>query len=48
MNNRTVGRPEPDEIPSHYVGYIKRVPELDPVIVCAGITGGEAAGPLAY
>jgi hypothetical protein len=35
MNNRTVGRPEADEIPSHYVGYIKRVPELDPVIVCA-------------
>lgn len=35
MNNRTVGRPEPDEIPSHYVGYIKRVPELDPVMVCA-------------
>lgn len=35
MNTRTVGRPEPDEIPSHYVGYIKRVPELDPVVVCA-------------
>lgn len=35
MNSRTVGRPEPDEIPSHYVGYIKRVPELDPVVVCA-------------
>ena len=35
MNQRDVGRPEPDEIPSHYVGYIKRVPELDPVIVCA-------------
>lgn len=35
MNTRTVGRPEPDEIPSHYVGYIKRVPELDPVMVCA-------------
>ncbi len=33
--SRTVGRPEPDEIPSHYVGYIKRVPELDPVIACA-------------
>jgi len=30
-----VGRPEPDEIPSHYVGYVQRVPELDPVIVCA-------------
>jgi len=35
MNSRTLGRPEPDEIPSHYVGYIKRVPEADPVIVCA-------------
>ena len=35
MNTRTVGRPEPDEIPSPYVGYIKRVPELDPVMVCA-------------
>ena len=27
MNTRTVGRPEPDEIPSPWVGYIKRVPE---------------------
>lgn len=35
MNTRIVGRPEPDEIPSHYVGYIKRVPEVDPVMVCA-------------
>jgi len=35
MNTRMVGRPEPDEIPSHYVGYIKRVPEPDPVVVCA-------------
>jgi hypothetical protein len=35
MSTRTVGRPEADEIPSHYVGYIKRVPERDPVIVCA-------------
>jgi hypothetical protein len=35
MNTRTVGRPEPDEIPSHYVGYIKRVPEPDPVLACA-------------
>jgi DinB family protein len=35
MNTRIVGRPEPDEIPSHYVGYIKRVPETDPVMVCA-------------
>jgi hypothetical protein len=32
---RAVGRPEPDETPSHFVGYIKRVPELDPVAVCA-------------
>ena len=32
---RAVGRPEADEIPSHYVGYIKRVPEHDPVMVCA-------------
>src|SRR5258707_12539059 len=35
MNQRDVGRPEPDEMPSHYVSYIKRVPELDPVMVCA-------------
>jgi hypothetical protein len=35
MNARTLGRPEPDEIPSHYVGYVKRVPEVDPVMVCA-------------
>ncbi len=35
MSTRIVGRPEPDEIPSHYVGYIKRVPELDPVTACA-------------
>ena len=35
MNTRIVGRPEADEIPSHYVGYIKRVPETDPVMVCA-------------
>jgi hypothetical protein len=35
MTKRVVGRPEPDEIPPHYVGYIKRVPELDPVMVCA-------------
>ena len=32
---RTVGRPEPDEIPSPWVGYVKRVPELDPVMACA-------------
>lgn len=35
MNSRIVGRPEPDEIPSPWVGYIKRVPESDPVMVCA-------------
>ena len=35
MNTRIVGRPEADEIPPHYVGYITRVPELDPVNVCA-------------
>ena len=35
MSTRMVGRPEADEIPSPWVGYIKRVPELDPVIVCA-------------
>ena len=35
MNTRIVGRPEADEIPSHYAGYIQRVPETDPVMVCA-------------
>ena len=35
MSNRSVGRPEADEIPPHYVGNIKQVPEADPVIVCA-------------
>ena len=35
MNTRIVGRPEADEMPPHYVGYIQRVPEPDPVIVCA-------------
>jgi hypothetical protein len=35
MNTRTAGRPEADEIPSHYAGYISRVPEQDPVLVCA-------------
>ena len=35
MNTRIVGRPEADEIPSHYAGYINRVPETDPVMVCA-------------
>jgi len=32
---RTVGRPEPAEIPSPWVGYVKRVPETDPVMACA-------------
>jgi DinB family protein len=35
VTTRTVGRPEADEIPAHFVGYIQRVPELDPVMVCA-------------
>lgn len=35
MSPRSVGRPEVDEIPSHLVGYVKLVPEPDPVIVCA-------------
>ncbi len=43
MSSRTVGRPEPDEIPSHYVSYIKRVPELDPVIACAAQIEDTAA-----
>jgi hypothetical protein len=29
------GRPEPDEIPAHFAGYIARVTETDPVTVCA-------------
>jgi len=32
---RAVGRPEPDEVPPHFVGYLKRVPEPDPVTACA-------------
>jgi hypothetical protein len=43
MSTRTVGRPQPDEIPSHYAGYIKRVPELDPVIVLAAQIEDTAA-----
>lgn len=43
MSTRTVGRPEADEIPPHYVNYIKRVPELDPVIVCASQIEDTAA-----
>ena len=35
MSTRVVGRPGPDEIPSHFVGYVKRVAESDPVIVMA-------------
>lgn len=34
-STRLVGRPEVDEIPAHYLGYIKRVPETDPVMACA-------------
>jgi len=30
-----VGRPEADEIPAHFVGYIGKVPESDPVAVLA-------------
>ncbi len=30
-----VGRPEADEIPAHFVGYIGKVPEGDPVAVLA-------------
>ena len=30
-----VGRPEADEIPPHFVGYIGKVPESDPVAVLA-------------
>ena len=30
-------------MPSHFVGYIKRVPELDPVIVCASQIEDTAA-----
>lgn len=35
MSTRVVGLPEADEVPSHFVAYIKRVPEIDPVMVCA-------------
>jgi uncharacterized protein (TIGR03083 family) len=31
----SVGRPESDEIPAHFVGYIGNVPERDPVAVLA-------------
>jgi hypothetical protein len=27
----TIGRPEPDEVPPHFVGYIAHVPESDPL-----------------
>lgn len=43
MNTRVVGRPEPDEIPAHYAGYIQRVPELDPVMACASQIEATAA-----
>jgi uncharacterized protein (TIGR03083 family) len=39
----SVGRPLPDEIPSHYVGYIERVPETDPVAVLATQIDATAA-----
>jgi len=39
----SVGRPQPDEIPSHYVGYIERVPETDPVAVLATQIDATAA-----
>jgi uncharacterized protein (TIGR03083 family) len=38
-----IGRPEQDEIPSHYVGYIARVPEADPVAVLAAQIDETAA-----
>jgi uncharacterized protein (TIGR03083 family) len=31
----SVGRPQPDEIPSHHVAYVERVPESDPLSVLA-------------
>jgi uncharacterized protein (TIGR03083 family) len=31
----SAGRPEPDETPAHFVGYIGNVPERDPVAVLA-------------
>jgi hypothetical protein len=40
---RAVGRPEPDEIPSHYASYIRRVLETDPVMVCASQIEDTAA-----
>jgi len=40
---RVVGRPEPDEVPPHFVGYLKRVPEPDPVTVCAAQIEDTAA-----
>jgi DinB superfamily len=43
MNTRSVGRPEPDEIPAHYAGYIQRVPEPDPVTPCAAQIEATAA-----
>lgn len=30
-----IGRPQPDEIPSHYVGYVERVNESDPIAALA-------------
>ena len=40
---RAVGRPEPDEVPPHFVGYLKRVPEPDPVTACAAQIEDTAA-----
>lgn len=42
-----IGRPEADEIPPHFVGYISQVTESDPVAVLAGqidVTAGLLRG----
>jgi hypothetical protein len=38
-----VGRPESDEVPAHYVGYVSKVPEHDPVAVLATQIDATAA-----
>lgn len=38
-----VGRPESDEIPAHWVGYVGNVPESDPVAVLATQIDATAA-----
>lgn len=43
MSTRVVGRPDVDEIPSHLVGYVKKVPESDPVMVLAAQIEDTAA-----